>query len=76
MRIVTFTLSLLRLASFGIAGQSTPSPAPAGRQVLISKIHAEAGKRADIEHLIREFYAEVRLKEPGCLINVMPRPAM
>jgi len=72
---VSFALSLLGLAPFGIAGQSTPSPAHAGRQVLISKIHSKPGKRADIEQLIREFYAEVRRKEPGCLINVMHRPA-
>jgi quinol monooxygenase YgiN len=48
----------------------------AGRKVvLISRIKARPGRGNELESAIREFYLKVREAEPGCLVNVMHRPA-
>jgi quinol monooxygenase YgiN len=49
--------------------------APRRKVVLISRIKARAGRGTELESAIREFYRKVREAEPGCLVNVMHRPA-
>lgn len=49
--------------------------APQRKVVLISRIKARAGRGNELESAIHEFYRKVREAEPGCLVNVMHRPA-
>ena len=54
------------------AGAEVPAPR---KVVLISRIKARAGRGNELESAIHEFYRKVREAEPGCLVNVMHRPA-
>lgn len=59
--------------------QEHPAPAaevaPQRKVVLISRIKVRAGRGNELESAIHEFYGKVREAEPGCLVNVMYRPA-
>ena len=49
--------------------------APPRKVVLISRLEVRPGRGNELESAIREFYGKVRESEPGCLVNVMHRPA-
>lgn len=59
---------------------SSAQESVAGPVVLISRMRAKAGKLHELQTVLQEFYESVRVKEPGCLINIMhavsvpPRP--
>ncbi len=43
--------------------------------VLISKIKVKPGQEAKFKQVTRDFYAAIARDEPGCLTNIMYRPA-
>jgi quinol monooxygenase YgiN len=43
--------------------------------ILISQIKVKPGAAAQFEAAVKDFYAEMRSHEPGCLANIMHSPA-
>ena len=68
---------LVGFASVMLSGRAWGQDMPArDRQVvLVSGIKVKAGQEARFEAAVRDFYAAVSRGEPGCLVNIMYRPA-